>query len=146
MDDTRSGTTVDPREVHDLFPLADVTGIRAGFYVKEDGRADPVDVTMALAKGAKLAGVRIVEGVAATAVLTQRGALAGVQTTHGAIRCETVRPSPVMLGFVISTMMRGFAPTDHDIRGAPSPPPGGRAGGLSRPAGPRPRRVFRTGS
>jgi glycine cleavage system aminomethyltransferase T/glycine/D-amino acid oxidase-like deaminating enzyme len=81
---------IGPNEVHGLFPLADMRDIRAGFYVKEDGRADPVDVTMALGKGAKLAGARIVEGVAATTVLTQRGAVAGVQTTHGVIRCETV--------------------------------------------------------
>ncbi len=55
-----------PREVGELFPLARVDDILAGFYVKEDGRANPVDVTMALAKGAKLRGAAIVEGVAVT--------------------------------------------------------------------------------
>src|SRR5512141_1644686 len=43
-------------EVKDLFPLARTDDILAGFYVKEDGRVDPVDVTMALSKGAKLQG------------------------------------------------------------------------------------------
>ena len=46
-----------PREVEALFPLARVDDIEAGFYVKEDGRVNPVDVTMALGKGAKLRGV-----------------------------------------------------------------------------------------
>ena len=34
-----------PREVQELFPLAKVDDIEAGFYVKEDGRVNPVDVT-----------------------------------------------------------------------------------------------------
>lgn len=79
-----------PREVRALFPLARIDDILAGFYVKEDGRANPVDVTMALAKGAKLKGAKLVEGVAVTRVLAQRGAVTGVETTHGTIRCETV--------------------------------------------------------
>ncbi|MGE5337938.1 MAG: GcvT family protein [Gemmatimonadota bacterium] len=81
---------ISPRQVQDLFPLARTDDILAGFYVKDDGRANPVDVTMALAKGAKLAGARIVEGVAVTRVLAQRGAVTGVETSHGTIRCETV--------------------------------------------------------
>src|SRR5688572_27124756 len=41
-------------EVGELFPLARTDDILAGFYVKEDGRANPVDVTMSLANGAPL--------------------------------------------------------------------------------------------
>ena len=37
---------ISPREVKQLFPLCRVDDILAGFYVKEDGRANPVDVTM----------------------------------------------------------------------------------------------------
>src|SRR5262249_59416808 len=62
-----------PREVQELFPLARVDDLEAGFYVKEDGRVNPVDVTMALAKGARMRGVRIIEGVAAGGVLQHRG-------------------------------------------------------------------------
>ena len=79
-----------PREVADLFPLARTDDILAGFYVKEDGRANPVDVTMALARGARLRGVTIAEGVAATGVLSRSGAVAGVRTTHGDIAAEVV--------------------------------------------------------
>ncbi len=57
-----------PREVEGLFPLAKIDDIEAGFYVKEDGRVNPVDVTMALAKGARNRGVNILEGVAALGV------------------------------------------------------------------------------
>ena len=81
---------ISPREVGDLFPLARIDDLLAGFYVKEDGRADPVDVTMALAKGARQAGATLVEGVAATGVTTKNRAVTGVTTTAGTIACEYV--------------------------------------------------------
>jgi 4-methylaminobutanoate oxidase (formaldehyde-forming) len=79
-----------PREVQTLFPLARVDDIEAGFYVKEDGRVNPVDVTMALGKGARLRGVKILEGVPAVGVLRERGRAAGVRTPLGDIRAEVV--------------------------------------------------------
>ena len=54
---------ISPREVGDLFPLARTDDIHAGFYVPGDGRANPVDITMSLARGARMRGVTIVEGV-----------------------------------------------------------------------------------
>jgi glycine cleavage system aminomethyltransferase T/glycine/D-amino acid oxidase-like deaminating enzyme len=81
-------------QVKELFPLARVDDILAGFYVKEDGQANPVDITMALAKGARMQGVTILEGVACTGV-TSRGwgggrVVTGVETTHGIIEAEYV--------------------------------------------------------
>jgi 4-methylaminobutanoate oxidase (formaldehyde-forming) len=77
-------------EVRSLFPLARTDDILAGFYVKEDGQANPVDITMSLAKGAKMQGATILEGVPATGVLTKRGAVTGVSTPYGDIECELV--------------------------------------------------------
>ena len=81
---------ISPREVLELFPLARVDDIEAGFYVKEDGRVNPVDVTMALARGARQRGVRIIEGLPATGVLQARGRVRGVRTALGDIRTEIV--------------------------------------------------------
>ncbi|HEV2229372.1 MAG TPA: FAD-dependent oxidoreductase [Steroidobacteraceae bacterium] len=81
---------ISPREVLELFPLARVDDIEAGFYVKEDGRVNPVDVTMALARGARQRGVRIIEGLPATGVLQARGRVSGVRTALGDIRTEIV--------------------------------------------------------
>jgi glycine cleavage system aminomethyltransferase T/glycine/D-amino acid oxidase-like deaminating enzyme len=85
---------ISAREVLDLFPLARVDDVLAGFYVAEDGRANPVDVTMALAKGARLKGATIVEGVAVTGVTTAGSGAArhvtGVTTTHGDVECDYV--------------------------------------------------------
>jgi 4-methylaminobutanoate oxidase (formaldehyde-forming) len=81
---------ISPDEIRKLFPLARTDDLLAGFYVKEDGRADPVSVAMALAKGARMQGVRIIEGVAVTGVKSGRGAVTGVATTHGDIEAEHV--------------------------------------------------------
>jgi 4-methylaminobutanoate oxidase (formaldehyde-forming) len=81
---------IGPSQVKELFPLARVDDILAGFYVKEDGRANPVDVTMALAKGARMQGAKILEGVPALDVIVQRGAVKGVRTAFGDIECEYV--------------------------------------------------------
>jgi 4-methylaminobutanoate oxidase (formaldehyde-forming) len=81
---------ISPAQVADLFPLAKTDDLLAGFYVKEDGRADPVGVTMALAKGARQQGATILEGVSAIGFTTKRGAVTGVITAQGTIECEYV--------------------------------------------------------
>ena len=77
-------------EVAEMFPLARTDDILAGFYVADDGRVNPVDVTMALARGARQQGVSIVQGVTVTGVTTHRGAVTGVETDRGSIEAEYV--------------------------------------------------------
>ncbi|WP_299441268.1 FAD-dependent oxidoreductase [uncultured Phycicoccus sp.] len=85
---------VSPAEMADLFPLARTDDLAGGFYVPGDGRVNPVDVTMALAKGARRQGARVVEGVSVTAVETRpRGAVeevTAVVTDRGRIECDVV--------------------------------------------------------
>ena len=77
-------------EVADLFPLARTDDVLAGFLVPQDGRANPVDVTMSLARGARMRGARIIEGVPATGFLQRGGAVTGVRTPQGDIEAEYV--------------------------------------------------------
>jgi 4-methylaminobutanoate oxidase (formaldehyde-forming) len=81
---------ISPAEVKRLFPLARTDDILAGFYVKDDGRVNPVDATMAMAKAARIAGARIIEGVPVKQVLHERGRVTGVRTAHGDIAAEHV--------------------------------------------------------
>ena len=85
---------ISPREMADLFPWARTDDLLAGFHVPGDGRVNPVDLTLALAKGARRLGVRVVEGVSVTDVLTRAGRVTGVSTssTDGTadIECEYV--------------------------------------------------------
>ncbi|MEJ2265201.1 MAG: FAD-dependent oxidoreductase, partial [Anaerolineales bacterium] len=55
---------ISPSEVKEMWPLADTSDIIAGFFTPEDGRANPVDFTMALAKGARMGGAQIFEETA----------------------------------------------------------------------------------
>lgn len=81
---------ISPKEVKDLFPLAKVDDVLAGFYVKEDGRVNPVDATMALAKGARQQGARLIENCPVLDVVIKHGEVRGVVTPFGTIECEYV--------------------------------------------------------
>jgi glycine cleavage system aminomethyltransferase T/glycine/D-amino acid oxidase-like deaminating enzyme len=81
---------ISAREVKELWPLAHVDDVLAGFYVKEDGRANPVDVTMAIARAAKLKGATIIEGVPVVDILKKNGTVTGVRTAQGDIEAEFV--------------------------------------------------------
>ncbi len=81
---------ISPAEVGELFPLARTDDLLAGFYVAEDGRANPVDVTMALAKGARRQGVTLLQNTPVLDVLHRNGAVTGVRTEHGDMECEYV--------------------------------------------------------
>jgi heterotetrameric sarcosine oxidase gamma subunit len=81
---------ITPAEVARLFPLARVDDVLAGFYIPADGRVNPVDVTMALAKGARMRGARIFEGVPVTGFTRRHGVVTGVRTPRGDIEAEYV--------------------------------------------------------
>jgi 4-methylaminobutanoate oxidase (formaldehyde-forming) len=79
-----------PAEVVELFPFADAGSMKAGFYAEHDGRINPVDVTMALAKGARMKGAKLFQNTPVTGVLTRNGTVTGVRTERGEIRSEFV--------------------------------------------------------
>ena len=62
---------ISPAEMNALFPWAKTDDLLAGFHVPGDGRVNPVDLTTALAKGARQLGVRVLEGVTVTDVVTE---------------------------------------------------------------------------
>ena len=74
---------ISPRETAELFPIGDLGDVLAGFYIPEDGRANPVDVTMSLAKGARMGGARIFEDVTVTEIMARNGTATGVRTADG---------------------------------------------------------------
>ena len=73
-----------------LWPAAKIDDVLAAFYVPDEGRVNPADLTMAYAKGARMGGARILEHVAATGVTSDRGRVTGVVTDRGTIRAEYV--------------------------------------------------------
>jgi heterotetrameric sarcosine oxidase gamma subunit len=81
---------ISPTEVKKLWPLADTSDVLAGFYTPEDGRANPVDVTMALAKGARMGGAKIFEETEVVGINKENGCVTGVVTNKGEIKAEIV--------------------------------------------------------
>jgi 4-methylaminobutanoate oxidase (formaldehyde-forming) len=77
-------------EIKEMWPLARVDDVLGGFYVAEDGRANPVDVTMSLAKGARQQGVKILAGVPVTGLIKGDKAVKGVKTPYGDIEADVV--------------------------------------------------------
>ena len=81
---------ISPREVAEMWPLLDTSDVLAGFYVADEGRADPVGVATSLAKGAAALGVRVVQGVSVLRATTDGTRVTGVLTDQGQIEAEVV--------------------------------------------------------
>ena len=78
-------------EVAAAAPNLRVADLAGALWVAEDGQANPVDVCMAYAKGARAAGVRIRENALCTGIEHRNGAVHAVRLSDGTtIRCEAV--------------------------------------------------------
>jgi 4-methylaminobutanoate oxidase (formaldehyde-forming) len=84
---------ISPKEAQDLFPIGDLSDVLSAFYIPGDGRANPVDVTMSLAKGARMGGAQIFEGVTVTGIIARNGTATGVRTA----RSETIIAENVVI-------------------------------------------------
>ena len=77
-----------PKEAQDLWPLMSVDDVIGAAFLPTDGQANPSDITQALARGARQAGVLIRENVSVTGVETEGGRVTAVVTTAGRVACE----------------------------------------------------------
>ena len=81
---------IGPAEARRLVPAMNVADVLAAAWLPSDGVANPSDLTLAFAKGARRLGARLIEDTAVTGFRVEAGRVAGVKTTRGAIACETV--------------------------------------------------------
>ncbi|MGH3424845.1 MAG: FAD-dependent oxidoreductase, partial [Nocardioidaceae bacterium] len=79
-----------PQQALALYPVMRVEDLVGAIWLPGDGKANPTDLTMALAKGARMRGARVVERTRVTDVRTERGAVTGVRTDRGDIEAEVV--------------------------------------------------------
>jgi len=79
-----------PGEARERWPLLAIDDVVGAVYLPKDGRTNPVDTTQALARGARMRGARIVEGVKVTGILRARGRVTGVTTEAGEVRADVV--------------------------------------------------------
>ena len=79
-----------PQQAGEKYQIMRTDDLVGAVWLPGDGKANPADITQALAKGARNGGVRIFEKVRVTGIDTKDGRVTGVQTTDGAIKAEIV--------------------------------------------------------
>lgn len=79
-----------PKEAQDLWPLMDIGDVVGAAFLPTDGQANPSDITLSLAKGARMAGAQIFEDTKVLSIDIQDGVIKGVITAAGRIDCERV--------------------------------------------------------
>lgn len=78
------------REAQELWPLMEVDDVVGAAFLPTDGQASPSDITMALARGARMAGATICEHTEVQSIEVEEGVIRAVVTDQGRIECEIV--------------------------------------------------------
>ncbi len=79
-----------PTEAQDLWPLMTVDDVVGAAFLPTDGQANPTDITMALARGARQAGATICEDTDVVEIEVVDGEIQAVVTSQGRIECSIV--------------------------------------------------------
>ncbi len=95
---------ISPGEAGRRWPLMRTDDLAGAVWIPGDGRTNPIDTTLALARGARNGGAAIVEHVAVTGIRRERGAATGVRTDHGDVACEVVVNCAGMWGREVGRM------------------------------------------
>ncbi len=77
-------------EIKRRIPHYNLDNVKGGVFLPKDGQVNPIDVTQALAAGARSRGAKVFENTKVTRILTAKGKAAGVETTAGTIKADKV--------------------------------------------------------
>jgi heterotetrameric sarcosine oxidase gamma subunit len=72
-----------PGEIKERWPLVNADDLAGGIWMPRDGQVNPADVTMALAKGAKMRGARILENTPVERLIVENECVRGVVLRDG---------------------------------------------------------------
>src|SRR5437762_7074121 len=81
---------ISPRQARNLYPILRDDDLEGAIWLPGDGRANPTDLTAALARGARDKGVTIREKTRVTGILTENNVVQGVRTDRGDVEAEVV--------------------------------------------------------
>lgn len=79
-----------PSEAGERYPVMRTDDLQGAIWLPGDGKVNPADLCMSLAKGARQRGVTICEGIEVTGVIVDAGRAVGIRTAQGDVRCEVV--------------------------------------------------------
>ena len=81
---------ISAEEAQQKWPLMNVDDVVGAVWYPRDGKCNPIDTCMALARGARMGGAKILENIKVMRVLVENGRAVGVETADGIVRAETV--------------------------------------------------------
>ncbi|MFI6323275.1 FAD-dependent oxidoreductase [Nonomuraea sp. NPDC050556] len=81
---------ISAREAQELWPVMQVDDVVGGVWLPGDGKANPSDLTQALARGAQRRGVQVFERVRVLDTIVREGRVRGVVTDQGTIECDVL--------------------------------------------------------
>jgi 4-methylaminobutanoate oxidase (formaldehyde-forming) len=79
-----------PAEAARLYPIMETKDLVGAIWLPGDGKANPADITQALAKGARAGGTRILERTRVSGIIVRDGVARGVRTSAGALEADVV--------------------------------------------------------
>jgi sarcosine dehydrogenase len=79
---------ISAKEAQDMFPVMTTDGVEAAAFIPSDGYIDPTSVTMALAKGAKNRGAKILLNTNVQKIDSKDKSITSIQTDKGTITCD----------------------------------------------------------
>jgi sarcosine dehydrogenase len=81
---------ISPADVKRMWPLMETGDLVGASWLPTDGQANPSDITHSLARGARMHGARLVEGVRVTGFGMDGQRVRAVVTDAGVVACEKV--------------------------------------------------------
>ena len=91
-------------DIKKCYPMLFVDDAAGGVFLPSDGQADPSNIALALAKGARLNGVSFFENTKVTDISIKDGRVTAVQTPEGQIKAEYVVNCAGMWGREVGQM------------------------------------------
>ncbi|MEW2913917.1 FAD-dependent oxidoreductase [Leisingera sp. JC11] len=77
-------------ELQEKWPWIETGDVKSAFFVPSNGQVNPLDVTVAMVKGAKGLGARLFEDTKVNQLVVRNGKVAGVETDQGVIATDKV--------------------------------------------------------
>ena len=91
-------------EIGQKYEHLNLDGMTGGVFLPLDGQGDPANIALALAKGARNRGAKVVEGVKVTGITKNDGRVTGVETAQGNIEADYVVNCAGMWGREVGKM------------------------------------------
>ena len=77
-------------ELQEKWPWIETEDVKSAFFVPSNGQVNPLDVTVAMVKGAKAQGAQLFEETKVTRLVVRGGKIVGVETDRGVIATDKV--------------------------------------------------------